>query len=227
MIKQNILKNIAIIMDGNGRWANDKKLKRTEGHRQGAKNIRDITIFSAKHIDIESLTLYAFSTENWNRPKYEVSFLISLLEHWLQKELPIYEEFKVRFKVIGDINKFNTKLQKILRHVEDTTKNNTNLTKYLAINYGGRGEIIRAINRVVETKEKVTEESISIALDTDYTNIDILIRTGGEIRVSNFLLWQISYTELFFTKTLWPDFEIEEFKNIIDLFKKRKRRFGK
>lgn len=227
MIKKNSLKNIAIIMDGNGRWAKKKKLLRSRGHEEGAINIRNIVKLCSNIKNIESLTLYAFSTENWNRPKYEVLFLLNLLEKWLQKELNTYQEFKIKFKTIGDISIFSKKIQESIRHIEYETRNNKNLTKYLAINYGGREEIVRAVNILLDTKKYITVESIGETLDTNYQNIDLLIRTGGEYRVSNFLLWQINYAEFFFTKTLWPDFTSQEFKDIINLFHKRERRFGK
>jgi len=221
--------HLAIIMDGNGRWAKAQGKTRTEGHKIGAEVVRDITTYCAKHEEIKYLTLYAFSTENWKRPKMEVEFLMNLLDKYLKKELDTYIKNEIKFEVIGDISKFSKKLQKRIEETKEKTKNFTKLTQVLALNYGSRNEITRAIKRLYEKNEKITEENISKNLDTGICNIpdvDLLIRTSGEIRLSNFLLWQVAYAEMFFTPTLWPDFTDKELNKIIDDFKKRDRRFG-
>ena len=221
------LKHLAIIMDGNGRWAKERGLKRTKGHEKGAETIRDITTYCADHPTIETVTLYAFSTENWKRPKLEVEFLMKLLDRYLKNELSTYQEHEIRFKAIGNIHEFSKPLQKRILQTEELTKTNTNLTQILALNYGGRAEITSAVNTLIsEGKKSVTEEEISAALQTPYTDIDLLIRTSGEERLSNFLLWQLSYSEFYFSPTLWPDFTVEELDQIIQDFEQRTRRFG-
>ena len=217
--------HIAIIMDGNGRWAKQKGLKRTEGHKKGAEVVKEITTYCANNPEIDVLTLYAFSTENWKRPKMEVEFLMKLLDNWLKKELPTYLENEVKFEVIGDISKFSDKLKKRIEFTREKTKNFKKLTQVLALNYGSRDEITRAVKKLIEKNEEITPENIQKNLDIS-RDVDLLIRTSGEIRVSNFLLWQIAYAEMFFTKTLWPDFTSEELDKIIKEFKKRERRFG-
>ncbi len=214
-------------MDGNGRWAKERGFKRTKGHEVGAENIRDITTYCAAHESIETATFYAFSTENWKRPKLEVEFLMKLLDKYLKKELVTYQEHNIRFQAIGNIDAFSKALQKRIRDTEYLTRNNTSLTQILALNYGGRAEITSAVNKLMhEGKTQVTEEDISQSLQTPYSDIDILVRTSGEERISNFLLWQLSYAELYFSKTLWPDFTSEELDNILKQFTQRHRRFG-
>jgi len=221
------LKHLAIIMDGNGRWAEERGLKRTKGHEAGAETIREITTYCAKHPQIETATFYAFSTENWKRPKIEVDFLMKLLDKYLSKELKTYMDNGIRFQAIGDMNAFSPALQKRIKETEALTKDNTNLTQVLALNYGGRSEITTAVNALIAAgKTSLTEEEISEALQTPYTDIDLLIRTSGEVRISNFLLWQLSYSEFFFTPTLWPDFNANELEKIITNYKNRTRRFG-
>ena len=221
------LKHLAIIMDGNGRWAKKRGLSRTKGHEAGAEAIRDITTYCAAHTEIETATFYAFSTENWKRPKLEVEFLMKLLERYLKNELATYQEHGVRFKAIGCLDQFSKALQKCIAKTEELTKDNTNLTQILALNYGSRSEITSAVNKLMaEGKTSVSEEEISQALQTPYPDIDLLIRTSGEQRLSNFLLWQISYAEFAFTPTLWPDFSAEELDTIIHDFTQRSRRFG-
>ncbi|BAF72785.1 polyprenyl diphosphate synthase [Sulfurovum sp. NBC37-1] len=221
------LKNLAIIMDGNGRWAQQRGLNRTKGHEQGAEIIRDVTVYCAKHPSIETVTFYAFSTENWKRPKLEVEFLMKLLDRYLQKELDTYQNNNVCFEAIGNIGAFSDKLQKRIKITEEATRNNTDLTHILALNYGGRAEITAAVNKLItEGKKEVTEADISSALQTPYSDIDLLIRTSGEERISNYLLWQISYAELYFTETLWPDFTTQELDEIVTDFEQRTRRFG-
>ncbi|SFV70945.1 Undecaprenyl diphosphate synthase [hydrothermal vent metagenome] len=220
-------KHIAIIMDGNGRWAKEQGLTRTKGHEAGAETIREITTYCASHPNIETATFYAFSTENWKRPKLEVEFLMKLLDKYLKKELITYQEHGIRFQAIGDMSAFSKALQNRIKQTEEATKDNTNLRQVLALNYGGRAEITMAVNSLIqEGKKEITEEDISASLQTSYTDIDILIRTSGEERISNFLLWQISYAEFYFTPTLWPDFTSKELNKILQNYTQRHRRFG-
>ncbi len=221
------LKHLAVIMDGNGRWAKERGLKRTKGHEQGAEVIRDITTYCANHATIESLTFYAFSTENWKRPKLEVDFLMKLLDRYLKNELKTYQKDNVRFKAIGNLEEFSKPLQKRIKETEEATKDNTKLTQILALNYGGRAEITTAVNQLIsQGKQQITEEEISNALQTPYSDIDLLVRTSGEERISNFLLWQLSYAEFIFTPTLWPDFTPKELASLIKNYEQRTRRFG-
>jgi undecaprenyl diphosphate synthase len=213
-------------MDGNGRWAKERGLKRTKGHEAGAEVIRDITTFCASHPTIETVTHYAFSTENWKRPKLEVDFLMKLLDRYLKSELKTYQKENIRFLAIGDLGKFSKALQERITITQEATKDNSRLTQILALNYGGRDEIVRAVHKLLDSGEAVTEESIGDALDTPYHDIDLLVRTSGEQRLSNYLLWQLSYSELTFTDTLWPDFTPTELEKIIQDFEQRNRRFG-
>jgi len=222
----NSIKHIAIIMDGNGRWAKEKGLNRTAGHEAGAKTVRDITIHCS-NIGVKYLTLYAFSTENWTRPKLEVAFLMKLLEKYFISELSVYLENNVKFKAIGDLSRFSKKLQNIIEDTQDKTSSCTGLTQILALNYGSKDEIVRAVRKLQDKNLEVTEENINSHLDTgDIDAVDLLIRTSGEVRVSNYLLWQIAYAEMSFTKTYWPEFTSYELDDIIDDFNKRERRFG-
>ena len=221
------IKHLAIIMDGNGRWAEERGLKRTKGHEVGAETIRDITTYCAAHKTIKTATFYAFSTENWKRPKLEVEFLMKLLDRYLKNELSTYQKHGIRFQAIGEMSKFSKALQKRIEKTEAVTKDNTNLTQILALNYGGRAEITMAVNHLIkEGKKELSESDISSALQTPYEDIDILIRTSGEERISNFLLWQLSYSEFYVTPTLWPDFTAEELDTILNKFTQRNRRFG-
>jgi undecaprenyl diphosphate synthase len=213
-------------MDGNGRWAKEQGLNRTAGHEEGAKVVRNITTHCS-NIGVKYLTLYAFSTENWSRPKLEVDFLMKLLERYFKSELPIYLENNVKFKAIGDRSRFSKKLQDVIANVEEQTKNCTGLTQILALNYGSRDEITRAVKKLNEQNLEVSEENISACLDTaGIPDVDLLIRTSGEVRISNYLLWQIAYSEMFFTDTYWPEFSANELDDIISDFGKRERRFG-
>jgi len=221
------LKHLAIIMDGNGRWAKQRDLKRTKGHEKGAEVIRDITTYCAQHSTIETVTFYAFSTENWKRPKLEVEFLMKMLDRYLKEELSTYQKHGIRFQAIGDLSRFSNALQKRILETQECTKNHTNLIQILALNYGGRAEITTAVNKLILEGERcLTEEDISLALQTPYSDIDLLIRTSGEERISNFLLWQLSYSELYFSTTLWPDFMVNELDEIIQNYTQRIRRFG-
>lgn len=221
----NLPSHIAIIMDGNGRWAKVQGKNRTYGHEKGAETVRSITTYCAKNTEIERLTLYAFSTENWKRPKLEVEFLMKLLDKYLKNELPTYLEGNIRFEPIGDISAFSPSLQNTIRHVHEATAHCTGLVQSLALNYGGRDEIVRAVNALNAHGTPITTESLTHALDLEH-DVDLLIRTGGDQRLSNFLLWQAAYAELFFTDTLWPDFGPEELVEIIEKFKTVERRFG-
>lgn len=230
------LNHLAIIMDGNGRWAQLQGKPRQAGHKKGASNVRTITNWCAKH-DIGYLTLYAFSTENWNRPKTEVDFLMKLLERYLRDEAKTYHDNAIRFRAIGDIDFFSQPLKHLILDLESSTSHYTNLTQTLALNYGSRNEITRACRKIVLASPKLSddpqeaakalESTLANALDTaDMPDVDLLIRTGGEQRLSNFLLWQASYAELAFTQTLWPDFNTNELARIIEEFHSRTRRFG-
>ncbi len=218
--------HIAMIMDGNGRWAKEKGLNRTAGHEEGAKTVRKMTQYCSD-IGVKYLTLYAFSTENWERPKLEVEFLMKLLDRYLKKELEVYLKNNIRFKAIGDLSRFSKSLQKTIFETQDKTANCTGLTQVLALNYGSKNEITRAVKKLNELKLEVTEENIESCLDTAGMGaVDLLIRTSGEIRLSNYLLWQNAYAEMFFTQTYWPDFNEAELDDILSDFTKRERRFG-
>lgn len=221
----NQAKHIAIIMDGNGRWAELQGKKRVKGHEAGAKVVKEITTFCSNSPEIERLTLYAFSTENWKRPRLEVEFLMKLLDTYLKNELPVYLENNVRFEPIGDIRAFSKTLQKTIAMVQEKTAHCDGLVQSLALNYGSQDEILRAINSLKDTKENITLEMFNNALDCKH-DVDLLIRTGGDHRLSNYLLWQAAYAELFFTDTLWPDFTTQELEKIIKKFLKVERRFG-
>ncbi len=225
-MSENRLKHLALIMDGNGRWAQQRGLRRTEGHKKGAETIRDITKYCSEHPEIETVTFYAFSTENWKRPKYEVDYLMRLLDNYLKNELETYRKYDIKFQVIGDTGAFSKALRHRIEATVEATETHRSLTQILALNYGGRAEIVRAVKKLCNRDEPLTEENITQALQTPYGDVDLLIRTSGEQRLSNFLLWQISYAELTFTDTLWPDFTAEELDTIIEDFKTRKRRFG-
>ena len=226
MIKNTVPEHIAMIMDGNGRWAKERNLKRTAGHSAGAEVVRNITAHCG-NIGVKYLTLYAFSTENWQRPKLEVEFLMKLLEKYLKKEVNVYLENGIRLKAIGDISKFSKSLQKTIKQTEEKTANGKKLTQILALNYGSKDEIVRAVKKLNEKNLEVTEENIEANLDTaGMPNVDILIRTSGEVRLSNYLLWQNAYAEMFFTPTYWPDFNEAELDDIISDFYRRDRRFG-
>ena len=222
---KNLPSHIAIIMDGNGRWAKAQGKNRTFGHEKGAETVRTITTYCSQHPQIKQLTLYAFSTENWKRPKLEVEFLMKLLERYFKKELNTYLEENIRFNPIGDLSAFSTSLQKTIISVSEATAHCTGVVQSLALNYGGRDEIVRAAQKLQDANSPITEDSLFEALDASQ-EVDILIRTGGDYRLSNFLLWQSAYAELFFTDTLWPEFTSDELGAILTKFKKIDRRFG-
>jgi len=213
-------------MDGNGRWAKLRGLNRTKGHERGAEVVREITTYCSNIEEIKTLTLYAFSTENWKRPKLEVNFLMKLLERYLKNELDTYMKNGVKFETIGDLEPFSKNLKKAIKDLKEATKNNTKLTQVIALNYGAHDEIVRAVNSLIKTGADITINTVSNALDTPYSDIDLLIRTSGEVRLSNFLLWQVAYSELFFIETLWPDFTPKELDEIIKNYKTRERKFG-
>ncbi len=221
----NLVKHIAIIMDGNGRWAELQDKKRVKGHEAGAKIVKEVTTYCSHNKEIERLTLYAFSTENWKRPRLEVEFLMKLLDNYLKNELEVYLQNNVRFEPIGDIRAFSKSLQKTVKMVEQKTAHCDALVQSLALNYGAQDEIIRAVNSLKNSKADITVQMLSNALDCKH-NVDLLIRTGGDKRLSNFLLWQAAYAELFFVDTLWPDFSVKELEKIVKKFKKVERRFG-
>lgn len=231
-MKQGLIKlptHVGIIMDGNGRWANQRGLPRVEGHRVGAKRAKEI-IRASKDLGIKYLTLYAFSVENWQRPKPEVTIIMKLLELYLRKELGDLKKEGVRFKGIGELWKLPENIRKLLKRNEEDTKDNTTLTLTAALSYGGRDEIVRAVKKAISSgmkEEDVTEESFEKLLDTEETPPpDLIIRTSGERRMSNFLLWQSAYAELYFTDTLWPDFDREEYMHALHDYQLRERRFG-
>lgn len=219
-------RHIGIIMDGNGRWAAQRGQSRSAGHEAGAIKVRETTRFCSDY-GITHLTLYAFSTENWKRPALEVAFLMKLMTKYLKKELPLFIENNIRFETIGDLAPFSPSLKKQIQMTKELTAHHTGLTQVLALNYGAHDEMVRAINRLREKQIPPTPEQLEKHLDTAaFPNVDMIIRTGGDIRLSNFLLWQAAYAELFFTPTLWPDFSAEEFEKILKEFDKRERRFG-
>jgi len=222
----NPIKHVAIIMDGNGRWGIKHKNSRNLGHREGLNTVEDIIKESIKH-KIKYLTLYTFSTENWRRPKKEILFLFTLLENFLLKKIGELIKNGIRLKIIGDKKKFSKKLQYLLFKSEKDTSKNNKLQINLALNYGSKDEIIDAINLSLKTKKKITKKNIENNLYTkNIPNPDILIRTGNTNRLSNFLLWQLAYTEIFFEKKLWPDFKKNDYKKILRKFKSLKRNFG-
>ena len=222
----NALNHLAIIMDGNGRWAKNRTLVRTDGHKKGADTVENIAIYCAKN-GIKNLTLYAFSTENWKRPKSEVDFLLNLLLKFIKLKENLFLENSIRFHTIGDLSPFNTQLKNAIANLKDKTKDNSRLNLILAINYGSQNEIVRAVNSAIANGVKIDEKSISSHLDSaDFGDVDLMIRTGGEHRLSNFLLWQSSYAELAFTPTLWPDFDTKELDEMISKFKITHRKFG-
>jgi undecaprenyl diphosphate synthase len=222
-------RHVAVIMDGNGRWARKRRLPRIAGHRAGIASVREIVESSAR-LDIQSLTVYAFSKENWKRPKAEVDFLMDLLREYLRKELDELRANNVRVQVIGRVEDLPSMVQEELRRALDATRNNTGLVFNLALSYGGRAEIVDACRSLLReglAPEDVTEETFASRLYTaGQPDPDLVIRTGGEMRLSNFLLWQIAYAELVVTDVLWPDFRKRDFFLALLEFQRRERRFG-
>jgi undecaprenyl diphosphate synthase len=226
-------KHIAIIMDGNGRWAKKRHLPRIAGHQQGAESVRAIVSACAKK-GIHALTLFAFSSENWSRPKSEVDFLLSLFLRSLRDEMQNLHKNNVRFIIIGDRSPFGSELQKAMQEAETLTCNNTGLKVYMALNYGGRWDIVQAAKKLAEKVskgelkiEEISEQLLHNELSLNHcTDPDLLIRTSGEQRISNFLLWNLAYTELYFTETYWPDFREVELEKALEVYASRQRRFG-
>ena len=227
-------KHIAIIMDGNGRWAKEKGLLRALGHESGTISVRT-TVEACVELGVGNLTLFAFSTENWNRPKLEVKTLMQLLITSLRKEINTMQKNSVQLKAIGNLNHLPEKVQKELLHVIEATKENTKMILTLALSYGSRDEIVNATRQICDkvknniiSIEKIDDELINQHLYTrNLPDVDLLIRTSGEKRVSNFMLWQIAYAELYFTEVFWPDFKNENLYEAIINYQKRERRFGK
>ena len=234
MIQERYIPNhVAIIMDGNGRWAQQRKQLRAVGHRAGLKAVRKIVTYAAT-LGIKVLTLYAFSSENWKRPENEVSALISLFIYALNREMKSLHKNNVRLNIIGNISQFNEDLQNMIINAEQLTKDNSGLVLNVAANYGGRWDILQSTKKMAKqvldgkiTLDDITEERFNSEISMhDFPEVDLVIRTGGEYRISNFLLWQIAYSELYFTDVLWPDFNQTLFDKAIDVFNTRERRFG-
>jgi undecaprenyl diphosphate synthase len=222
--------HIAIIMDGNGRWATKRFLPRVAGHVKGVEAVRGIVEACIRR-DVKFLTLFAFSSENWRRPAEEVSLLMKLFVTALDKEVRKMHDNNIRLKIVGDLSRFDEKLQAAIAKAEKLTENNQGLTVTVCANYGGRWDITQACNKLLSIKQKdqtITEEDISQHLSMAYApEPDLFIRTGGEKRISNYLLWQLAYTELFFTDTFWPDFNAASLDLAINSFQSRERRFGR
>lgn len=227
-------RHVAIIMDGNGRWAQKRRQPRLFGHKAGAQCVQNI-VETCREIGIEYLTLYAFSSENWRRPEQEVSGLMTILKNYLESELPRMQKNDIRLMSIGDRQKLPETVRQSLERVIEATSGNSKLTLNLALSYGGRDEIVRAVRAIGTrcrlgeiTPEQVSDQMISENLDTcRMPDPDLLIRTGGEARLSNFLLWQVSYAEIYFTETMWPDFRKEVFLQALLEYQSRERRFGR
>ncbi len=231
---EKVPRHVAIIMDGNGRWAKKQGMNRVFGHRNALNSIRD-TIEAASDIGTEAVTLYAFSTENWNRPKLEVDALMSLLITTLKKELPVFQKKNVQVRAIGNIDSLPNKARKVLESVIEQTKTNSKVTLTFALSYGSREEIVNAVKeiskKIVNNELSVKEIDENIINNHLYTfslpEVDLVIRTSGEQRISNFLLWQIAYAEFYFTEILWPDFRRDDFLKAVIEYQSRERRFGK
>jgi undecaprenyl diphosphate synthase len=224
-------RHIAIIMDGNGRWAGLRKLPRVAGHSRGIDSVRDI-VESCRKLGVETLTLYAFSTENWKRPKLEVRTLMRLLKKYIRAETKNIYENNIRFRAIGRIHELDESVQEELRRITELSLDNTGMTLNIALNYSGRAELTDAVNRILseyrnDDTPAVTEEIISDSLYTaGLPDPDLLVRTSGEMRISNFLLWQIAYSEIYVTPTLWPDFRRKHLLEAIAEYQQRDRRYG-
>jgi undecaprenyl diphosphate synthase len=223
----NVPKHIAIIMDGNGRWATKQKKDRSFGHYYGSENVREIAL-TALDLGVEVLTLYAFSTENWKRPEEEISYLMKLPAIFFNKFLKELNEKGIRIMTIGDLSKIPDKTRLVIEDAVEKTKGNTKLVLNFALNYGSRDEIVRAMNAIIEAKlESVTEDILESYLDTAaLPSVDLLIRTGGDHRLSNYLLWQVAYAEFVFLDEEWPLFNRELFTKCVEDFSLRNRRFG-
>ena len=221
----NPLNHVAIIMDGNGRWGLKHKNSRNAGHKEGLNTVEEIIKTSVKN-KIKHLTLYAFSTENWKRPKKEIKYLFSLLESFLNKQSNEFHKKNIKLKVIGKKN-FSTKLNTLLSNVEKKTSNNKTIQVNLALNYGSKSELLNAFRKINKKKYKITEKNLIKCLQTkNIPDPDLLIRTGNTKRLSNFLLWQLAYSEIFFEKKLWPEFNEKDYSKILKSYRLIKRNFG-
>lgn len=222
--------HIGIIMDGNGRWAKQRGLTRSEGHKSGVDNLRRV-LEACGDFGVKYVTIYAFSTENWQRPRAEVRFLIRIIDYYIDRELQALHEKGVQLRHIGDLGALGHRLQRRIQNAIDLTKNNTKLVLNVAFNYGGRAEIIQAIQHIIKDgipAEQVTEDLLSRYMYTGgQPDPDLIIRTGGDFRLSNFLVWQSTYAEFYSTPTFWPDFDREELRKAIEYYCLRERRFGK
>ena len=222
--------HVAIIMDGNGRWAKKRRLPRLAGHNAGGENIRPVVKIFANY-GVKYLTLYMFSTENWNRPRIEVAGLLSLLAKKIDQETQAFHQENIRLVHLGRLDRLSQKLREKMKAAVELTKNNTGLTLCLAFDYGGRDEIVQAARRIADAGipgDKIDESAFARYLySTDIPDPDLVIRTGGESRLSNFLLWQAAYSELYFTPVLWPDFGHKDVEEALSEYKRRQRRFGK
>lgn len=235
-ISNEIPNHIAVIMDGNGRWARKRFLPRVAGHKSGVETVRELVKYCAE-LNVKYITLFAFSSENWRRPEEEVSFLMGLFMEALKREVTKLNDNNIRLKLIGDRSRFNKSLVKQITASEKLTSKNTGLTLTIAVNYGGRWDVLQAANRMMKSKRadagggehgEFAEEDLTPFLSMYYApEPDLFIRTGGEKRISNFLLWQLAYTELYFTDTLWPDFDKEAFDAAIKSYQQRERRYGR
>jgi undecaprenyl diphosphate synthase len=226
-----IPRHVAVIMDGNGRWAKQRHLPRVAGHRRGVKSVRDLVRACAER-GVEYLTLFAFSSENWRRPAEEVTFLMQLFVMALEQEIGKLHDNGIRFKLIGDLSRFETRLVGLAREAEALTAANQRLTLTIAANYGGRWDVLQAANRMLREHPRLaagfSEGDLTPYLALNYApEPDLFIRTGGEQRISNFVLWQLAYTELYFTDTLWPDFDAAGLDRAIVFYQQRERRFGR
>jgi len=222
----NPVNHVAIIMDGNGRWGIKHKNSRNAGHRAGLNTVESV-IDECLKINIKYLTLYTFSTENWKRPKKEINYLFNLLENFLTNKIDNLLKKNIKLKFIGEINKLPIRLRKIIKNSELKTSKNSSLQVNVALNYGSKSELINSIKNIRKKKIKINEKNIDNNLFTkNIIDPDILIRTGNTQRLSNFMLWQLAYTEIFFEKKLWPDFKSNDFKKILNKFKSIKRNFG-
>lgn len=229
----NIPQHVAIILDGNGRWAKSKGMPRTYGHTMGAKNVEPICR-AAHNLGIKYITFYAFSTENWNRPDNEVEALMDLLESYMKTCKKLAKNNNMRVRIIGDITKFTLSMQEKIKDLEEYSKDFDGLNMQIALNYGSRDEIVRGVNKYIDDLQKnkvslpLTEEVLSSYLDTkDIPDPDLMIRTSGEQRLSNYLLWQLAYAEFYFTEVPWPDFHEKELKEAVEAYMNRDRRYGK
>ncbi|MGI2170618.1 polyprenyl diphosphate synthase [Shewanella sp. MF05960] len=233
VVKQSLPKHVAIIMDGNGRWAQLQGKARVFGHKAGVKAVRR-AVSTASQLGIESLTLFAFSSENWRRPDKEVSLLMELFFTVLQRELKLLDKNQVRLNIIGDTSRFSARLQKQIAAAQEKTMANTGLILNVAANYGGRWDILQAAQKLAEkvatgeiNSSQMTEDALNEHLCMqNQSEVDLMIRTGGDYRISNFVLWQAAYAELVFTDTLWPDFDEQAFRDALAIFASRQRRFG-